>query len=85
MICNGHGTAVDLLREPPTGRDSMALPQFLRELRDGRLLTADDLETAHGSAPRLVRNVLDAYSALDIELAPWLPGDILAWYRGVPQ
>lgn len=47
-----------------------------------RLLTADDLEHPEGSAPRLVRNVLDAYAALEIELAPWLPPDVLAWYRG---
>jgi len=47
-----------------------------------RLLSADDLENAASPAPRLVRNVLDAYGALSIELAPWLPSDILAWYRG---
>ena len=46
------------------------------------MLTADDLEERDNPAPRLVRNVLDAYTALDIELAPWLPSDIFAWYRG---
>ena len=47
-----------------------------------RLLSADDLDDAHNPAPRLVRNVLDAYVALDIELAPWLPSDIYAWHHG---
>lgn len=47
-----------------------------------RLLTADDLEERDNPAPRLVRNVLDAYTAMQIELAPWLPSDIHAWYRG---
>jgi hypothetical protein len=47
-----------------------------------RLLTADDLEDSQSIAPRLVRNVLDAYRALGIELAPWLPSEIYAWHRG---
>jgi hypothetical protein len=47
-----------------------------------RLLTADDLDDPTSAAPRLVRNVLDAYSALGIDLAPWLPSDIYAWYCG---
>lgn len=47
-----------------------------------RLLTAGDLDLRENPAAKLVRNVLDAYSALDIALAPWLPSDIDAWYHG---
>jgi len=50
-----------------------------------RLLTADDLDAPHSPAPRLVRNVLDAYRAMAIDLAPWLPPDLWAWYSGDPD
>ena len=32
-------------------------------------------------AQRLVRDALDAYDALQIELAPWLPPSVHDWHR----
>ena len=32
---------------------------------------------------QVVRDALDAYSAFDIDLAPWLPDAVLRWYRTI--
>jgi T5orf172 domain-containing protein len=47
------------------------------------LLTVDELELNAGSTPgqRIVRDALDAFSAVDIALDEWLPAAVLRWYR----
>jgi Meiotically Up-regulated Gene 113 (MUG113) protein len=47
------------------------------------LLTVDELELRAGSTPaqRIVRDALDAFTALDIALEEWLPAPVLRWYR----
>ena len=47
------------------------------------MLGADELEWPAATTPaqRAVRDVLDAYAALDIALAPVLPDAVLRWYR----
>lgn len=49
------------------------------------MLTQDDLDTPSGAAPiqRVVRDALDAYVALGIDLEPVLPGEVLRWHRAV--
>ncbi|WP_166208340.1 GIY-YIG nuclease family protein [Cognatiluteimonas telluris] len=49
-------------------------------------LSADDFDSAAtGTAPspvaRQVRDALDGYAALDIDLEAWLSPEVLAWYR----
>jgi hypothetical protein len=49
-------------------------------------LSADDFDAAAtGAAPTpvawQVRDVLDGYAALDIDLAPWLSPEVIDWYR----
>lgn len=47
-------------------------------------LSPDELEGLAGATPaqRAVRDVLDAYDALAIELEPLLPAEAWDWYRG---
>jgi len=47
-------------------------------------LSPDELEGLAGPTPaqRMVRDTLDAYAALDIELEPLLPPEVHCWYRG---
>jgi hypothetical protein len=47
-------------------------------------LSLDELEGLAGPTPvqRMVRDTLDAYGALGIELEPLLPGEVWRWYRG---
>ena len=47
-------------------------------------LSPDELEGLAGPTPaqRMVRDTLDAYPALDIELEPLLPPEVHRWYRG---
>ena len=52
------------------------------------MLTPDELDTAAAGidgpptpAQRVVRNALDAYTALESDLEPVLPPGVLAWYR----
>lgn len=47
-------------------------------------LSPDELEGLAGPTPaqRMVRDTLDAYGALGIELEPLLPGEVWQWYRG---
>jgi hypothetical protein len=49
------------------------------------MLGSDELESAVAATPlaRTVRDVLDAYAALDIELEPRLPEAVLRWHRQV--
>jgi len=54
------------------------------------MLTQDELDIAAATfdgrptpAQRLVRDALDAYAALDIDLEPLLPAEVLRWYCGV--
>lgn len=49
------------------------------------LLTPDELDGLVGNTPgqRTVRDVLDAFSALSIEVEPLLPERVWRWYRGV--
>ena len=49
------------------------------------MLTIDELEGRTGptAAQRTVRDALDAFAALDIDVADSLPPSVLAWYRGV--
>ena len=49
------------------------------------MLTVDDLDwpQAATSAQRTVRDALDAFLALDIDLAPWLPESVLRWHRAL--
>jgi hypothetical protein len=46
------------------------------------LLSVDELELRAGPtrAQQVVRDVLDAYTAFDIALEPWLPANVLRWY-----
>ena len=47
-------------------------------------LSPDELDGLTGPTPvqRMVRDTLDAYAALEIELEPLLPTEVLDWYRG---
>ena len=47
-------------------------------------LSPDELEGSTGPTPvqRMVRDTLDAYGALGIELEQLLPGEVWRWYRG---
>jgi hypothetical protein len=47
-------------------------------------LSPDELEGLAGPTPvqRMVRDTLDAYGALGIEVEPLLPADVWKWYRG---
>ncbi|NUS38877.1 MAG: GIY-YIG nuclease family protein [Lysobacter sp.] len=49
------------------------------------MLDADDLAARDAASPRrqAVRDALDAFAALEIDLAPLLPDAVLAWYRGL--
>lgn len=49
------------------------------------LLSPDELEGLAGPTPaqRVVRDVLDAHAALDIDLEPLLPAAVLRWHRAV--
>ena len=46
-------------------------------------LSTDELEGCAGPtpAPRIVRDTLDGYAALAIELEPLLPQAVIRWYR----
>lgn len=48
------------------------------------MLTVDELEGRAGATPRqrVLRDVLDAFVALDVPAAGSLPAAVLAWYRG---
>lgn len=48
-------------------------------------LSPDELEGLTGPTPaqRMVRDTLDAYGALGVELEPLLPGEVWRWYRGI--
>ena len=47
-------------------------------------LSLDELDGSAGPAPtqRIVRDTLDAYAALSIELEPLLAPEVIRWYRG---
>ncbi|MDH5822568.1 GIY-YIG nuclease family protein [Luteimonas sp. RD2P54] len=47
-------------------------------------LSADELQHLAGHTPtqRLVRDALDAYAALEIDVEPLLPVEVFGWYRG---
>ena len=47
-------------------------------------LSPDELEGLAGPSPqqRMVRDTLDAYAALGIDLEPLLPEEVWRWYRG---
>ncbi|NZA24957.1 GIY-YIG nuclease family protein [Luteimonas sp. SJ-92] len=47
-------------------------------------LSPDELQRLAGPTPtqQLVRDTLDAYAALEIEVEPLLPTEVLGWYRG---
>jgi len=49
------------------------------------VLDADALESSSCMLPaqRAVRDALDALGALDLDVAPWVPDAVLAWYRRV--
>lgn len=46
-------------------------------------LSPDELEgrSGHTAAQGVVRDALDAFPALGLDLEPWLPPDVLQWYR----
>lgn len=46
-------------------------------------LSPDELERrgGHTAAQAVVRDALDAYPALELDLEPWLPGEVMHWYR----
>lgn len=48
-------------------------------------LTVDELESASATTPaqRTVRDAIDAFEALDLDPAPWLPEAVLRWHRGL--
>lgn len=48
-------------------------------------LSPDELEGLAGATPgqRMVRDALDAYGALDIDVEPLLPPEVWRWYRAV--
>lgn len=48
-------------------------------------LSPDELDGLAGPTPvqRMVRDTLDAYAALEIELEPLLPVEVWRWYRGL--
>ncbi len=71
------------------------ISQLLRSRSDtlfswsSAMLSPDELETPNAGfdgrptlAQRTVRNALDAYIALDIDLEPMLPPKVLDWYSG---
>jgi hypothetical protein len=71
------------------------ISQLLRSRSDtlfswsSAMLSPDELETPNAGfdgrptlAQRAVRNALDAYIALDIDLEPLLPPKVLDWYSG---
>jgi hypothetical protein len=84
---------LDALRE--RGHVMHALRPWLRsalEARSDRLyawtqasLDVDALESSSCVMPehRAVRDALDAHRALDLDVAPWVPDRVLAWYRHV--
>lgn len=47
------------------------------------MLTPDELEGRWGLSPsqQAVGDVLDAFAALTIDVEPWIPGPVAAWYR----
>jgi hypothetical protein len=49
------------------------------------MLTVDELERPRADTPvqRTVRDALDAFDALDLPLAPYLPEAVLHWHRAL--
>jgi hypothetical protein len=50
-------------------------------------LSPDELDSAVAGTPqqRLVRDALDAYTALAIDVEPLLPVEVQRWYRGLAR
>ena len=49
------------------------------------MLTVDDFDRPQAATPtqRTVRDTLDAFCAMDIDLAPLLPEAVLRWHRAL--
>jgi hypothetical protein len=48
------------------------------------MLPPEVLEMRDPSSVRRVLDMLDAFGSLNIELEPWLPPQVLDWYRSMP-
>lgn len=75
------GHAVHAPAEPWFRTALQARAPFLYAWTDAAL-TSDERDGRAGATPvqMLVRDALDAYTALRIDLAPWLPPAVLRWY-----
>ena len=69
----------------PWLREALARRADLLYAWSTAMLTVDELERPRADTPlqRTVRDALDAFDALDLPLAPYLPEAVLHWHRAL--